>query len=404
MLRGVGAWRPWTETVATRTLHPFPARMAPEIAIQELTSPTTQRGSVLLDPMCGSGTVLVAAAAAGHIAIGTDLDPLAVLISSVSTQPVDLDALRSAADHAIANARSDTSRASRWSDDETDRFAHYWFGKPQRLALTRLSRQLDSVPNPTIRGALRLAMSRQIVTKVPQASLAADTSHSRPHRVITDSAYDVYAGFAASVKALSAALARRSHVGNVQVFEGDARHIALPDGSVDLVVTSPPYLNAIDYMRGHRLALIWMGYTIPQLRVLRSTSVGSERGIDVAPPAAATLAAELGWAEAHDEKVLPTGTILRYATDLYQFASDSYRVCRTGARLVAVVGNSTLRGNYIRNDEILASCLSSAGFTLTTRASRDLPESRRYLPVGSLHSSALGKRMRREVILTAIKR
>ena len=67
--------------------------MAPDIAIDHLPPAANDAGVVVLDPMCGSGTVLAAAAAAerGHTARGFDVDPLAVLMSSVATQAVDTE-------------------------------------------------------------------------------------------------------------------------------------------------------------------------------------------------------------------------------------------------------------------------------------------------------------------------
>ena len=67
--------------MGARTIHPFPARMAPNIAIDHLGS-TVDEELVVLDPMCGSGTVLTAAATRGHSACGFDVDPLAVLMNS----------------------------------------------------------------------------------------------------------------------------------------------------------------------------------------------------------------------------------------------------------------------------------------------------------------------------------
>src|SRR3712207_7608036 len=47
-------------------------------------------------------------------------------------------------------------------------------------------------------------------------------------------------------------------------------------------ITSPPYLNAIDYLRGHRLSLVWLGYRIGDLRLTRAVSIGAERRPDPA--------------------------------------------------------------------------------------------------------------------------
>lgn len=71
----------------SEAIHPFPARMAADIALDELVA--LPSGSVVLDPMAGSGTVLRVAADLGHRALGFDVDPLAVLMTKVWTTPID---------------------------------------------------------------------------------------------------------------------------------------------------------------------------------------------------------------------------------------------------------------------------------------------------------------------------
>src|ERR1700730_15819441 len=69
------------EAVGRHPIHPFPARMAPGIALDALGDRATALR--VLDPMAGSGTVLAVARARGHHAIGVDVDPLAVLLARV---------------------------------------------------------------------------------------------------------------------------------------------------------------------------------------------------------------------------------------------------------------------------------------------------------------------------------
>lgn len=389
--------------MAARTIHPFPAKMAPNIAIDHLGS-TANEELVVLDPMCGSGTVLAAAAARGHSARGFDVDPLAVLMSSVATHVVDTEKVVVEAERVCALARGSSVDTPRWDDLETQKFAEYWFAAPQRRQLNRLSRELDKVDDDAVRRALQVALSRTIITKAPKASLAADTSHSRPHRVATESSYDVYRGFESSVASLKKLLDERSIVGSVEVRRGDARALDLADSSVDLVITSPPYLNAIDYLRGHKMSLIWFGHTIPELRRIRSNSIGAERALD--GEALHQVDDMISFIEntANDPDKLPRATILRYAHDLTLFSLELHRVCRQGAEVVTVIGNSTLRGNYIQNDVLVRQAYEEAGFSVRGRTERELPESKRYLPVRSSNAgSSMAKRMRTEVILTAQK-
>ena len=65
------------EILGRNPIHPFPARMAPGIALEALGE--SKASLRILDPMAGSGTVLAVARSKGHRAFGVDVDPLAVL-------------------------------------------------------------------------------------------------------------------------------------------------------------------------------------------------------------------------------------------------------------------------------------------------------------------------------------
>ena len=218
------------------------------------------------------------------------------------------------------------------------------------------------------------------------------------------SSYDVYRGFETSVASLKKLLDDRSLVGQAEVRRGDARALDLPDSSVDLVITSPPYLNAIDYLRGHKMSLIWFGYTIPELRMIRSNSIGAERALkgNVLEQVSEIVQYTVDSVNAPDK--LPMATIMRYAHDLVLFSHEINRVCKSGSEVVTVIGNSTLRGNYIQNDVLVRKAYEHTGFVVVTRTEREIPENRRYLPVRTTNlESAMAKRMRSEVVLTVKK-
>ena len=74
-------------------LHSYPAMMAPPIA-RRLISELTNKGETVLDPFCGSGTVLAEAVLLGRRTIGYDINPLALLIAKVKTTPISPEILR----------------------------------------------------------------------------------------------------------------------------------------------------------------------------------------------------------------------------------------------------------------------------------------------------------------------
>src|SRR5437870_2681800 len=91
------------EAVGRGPVHPFPARMAPGIALDVLAK--VKRPLRVLDPMMGSGTVLAVARSKGHRAIGVDIDPLAVLISRVWTTAIDVEHVRVKAIDVLGRSR-----------------------------------------------------------------------------------------------------------------------------------------------------------------------------------------------------------------------------------------------------------------------------------------------------------
>lgn len=68
----------------THTFYKYPARFSPQFARQVIES-FTDIGDVVFDPFMGGGTTLVEASALGRIAIGSDINSLAVYISKVKT-------------------------------------------------------------------------------------------------------------------------------------------------------------------------------------------------------------------------------------------------------------------------------------------------------------------------------
>jgi hypothetical protein len=388
--------------VISRPIHPFPARMAPEIALSRCRQlPAT---AVVLDPMVGSGTVLRAAVDAGLRGIGFDVDPLSVLMTRVWTAPIDSDRLRDVA-HDIAHRAAMLKPDVRlpWIDDdpETLAFVNYWFGSSQQRDLRRLSALLGDLGGP-IGEALRIALSRVIITKDHGASLARDVSHSRPHRVGLSNEFAVFPAFLRSVDAIAPRLIGHECRAAADVALGDARSMrGLADATIDSIITSPPYLNAIDYLRGHRLSLVWLGYRVGELRAIRAESVGAERAPERSADRSALgiLTPALGRIEALPARV--RGMVDRYLLDLLALLREIQRLLKPSATATLVVGNSRLHGVLIDNAAAVTAAAEMTGLTPIERSERELPPARRYLPPPQASEVANEpQRMRTEVVLT----
>ena len=244
-------------------VHPFPARMAPELALDRLPR-RLDAGLRVLDPMMGSGTIPVLASLQGYSAAGVDSDPLAVIIARTNGRKLPRG-YAVAAGQITERARARSRRDWAHEDDETQAFIEYWFDAVARRRLAALAREIAAAESD-VRDQLWCAFSRLIITKDAGASRARDVSHSRPHRVRGAASFNPIERFedaaAAIIKRHRLIAPSRPAASRLRLLQGDARKLPLKAESVDIVMTSPPYLQAIDYLRGHRLSLVWMGYSM----------------------------------------------------------------------------------------------------------------------------------------------
>lgn len=385
--------------------------MAPEIVWRKL--PKDGRCLRVLDPMAGSGTTLVTARMYGHKAIGFDSDPLAVLIANAWIADLDVEEIEEKAKKVLkkAQARAKGIKISEAyppnSSGETKEFIRYWFDATNRRQLTALAASISSIRDARLRGVLWCAFSRLIITKHSGASLAMDVSHSRPHKTYEKAPINAFDHFERAAKYITKAspfknLKPKLHRASVK--NGDARKLPLKNASVDMVITSPPYLNAIDYLRGHKLSLVWMGHEISDIRNLRSANVGAEvSALDNASDqkTEAVIKEMCGGGSLEGRK---KGMVRRYVQDLRAVIRENFRVLRKTGRAVYVVGNCNLQETFIQNSKCISVLAEEAGFQLVSVRKRPLPENRRYLPPPAKGvGNALRKRMREEVILSFVK-
>lgn len=396
------------EILGRESVHPFPARMAPDIALDNLApSPKPLR---VLDPMMGSGTVLAVARSRGHEAYGVDIDPLAVLLSRVWTSTVAGDEVRLKAKDVLRRAmrlhpgvRADTAFPP-GADLETIQFLRYWFDARARKQLFCLATVIRRVRSALVRDALWCAFSRLIIAKQGGCSLALDLSHSRPHRVFTAAPSVPFERFLSAaervIQGIVVPMVTKAPHSNAS--QGDARSLPFAGGTIDLVLTSPPYLNAIDYMRCSKFTLVWMGHRLVDLRNLRSASIGSEAsraGVDQDKSildVIAKLALSPPLSRRHNSM------LARYTDDMRKSVEEVARVLVKGGKAIYVIGENTIRGTYIGTSDILHTVAEFAGLKLSERSDRELPPNRRYLPPPQSHQTRehLDARMRREVVLT----
>ena len=372
-----------------------------QIPVQILDTLNLSPRSVVLDPFCGSGTVLVEALLRNHAPIGIDTNPIARLITRAKTTPLDRATLTSACTKILKHAKS-LRRVP-----PTTRLPPYWFTPPARNALYRLHcaitmsaldhHQRDfflatltsilrpcSLADPAIPPPVRMRQAR--------AALAGSRYRRALEHATTLDSQTVYQEFhnksTRNIDRLcSFRTPRELHA---IVLDGSALNMPLSDNAVDLVITSPPYCGAQKYIRSFRLELLLLGYTKAQILTLDRASLGAERTLWTAD----TPSPALTRSQHNTLKIIAERNPIRarmlhiYLHQLDIFAKELSRVMKPSANAFVTFGISTFAGLSVNLSDHFLHFASRYGLDLTARLSDPIP-SRGLLTKRSNYASVI---------------
>jgi hypothetical protein len=404
---------------ATHGLHAYAAKCPPQLVNYGLHY-YSKPGEIVLDPMTGSGTTLVEAKLMGRHAVGYDIDPLARLIAQVKSSRLPDGWIeyayerifrKATRDIAALNSRKVTAALrSRSAPPDFDNCS-YWFDKQVSSALAILVYHIRHTPmKESVRNFFWVAFSSLILAKTSVAN-ARDIIHSRHHYWQHAETPNVMEKFAVRVRAMRKQMADFSaqceETPDIRVHArlGDARRLRLRSETIDLVFTSPPYATALDYPRGHFLAVAWMqhalGVSLEEYRASAPEYVGSERGrwpkefiidrclesLEVAPLVLTNLSQQ---SEAHAKRVQ------RYFVDMYKVFGMIARVLKERRHAIIVVCPSHIRKVDVPTHHVFAEIGRANGLRLKYQYSRTICLGKRILPY---MQEAFGRRMDTEYVL-----
>jgi DNA modification methylase len=351
------------QSYLTHGIHKFPAKFFPELP-RYLIAKYSQKGETILDPMCGSGTVLLESLLQNRVAIGLDIDPMAQLIARVKTTPIVGSLLRSmAAELSIEISRLTKGRLDLFHIPDFP-YRDKWF-RPyvlKELAVILNAIEKISMGFPEVR-AFFLVIFSSIIRDVSNADPHCTRTVIRKKQVRNISTGDTIARFVASlqsqvesVESLTDAF-QNTECKLPSVLNASATSIPMASESVDLAVTSPPYINAVDYPRTHQLEMYWLGLinNLP-LSTMKRKYIGTEAvfkreyeilhasGFRTLDPTLTAI---------HERDPRRSYIVYRFFEDMKRQLMETFRVLRPGGRYCIAVGNNTIRGVPVESHKIL---------------------------------------------------
>jgi methylase of polypeptide subunit release factors len=296
------------------SLFPWRGQFSPELIEILLQHYAKSCGSVV-DPFVGSGTALFEAARTGLRSFGAEINPAAVEMASTA----HFINLRIAQRKAyIQKARVIIDKYITVSAKGSKLFSYECESLKSILS--------EASYSPFVHNIIANTIIRLMTTQHEEEPFAIFSAFEQHKNIIMQLPYSE---------------------NPCQVFHCDARNLPLGDKSIDLIVTSPPYINVFNYHQNYRKAMEFLGWDL--LAIARS-EFGSNR-------------------KHRGNRFL---TVVQYAIDMLQALCEMARIINTDGRIVIVIGReSKVRGISFRNGQLLAAlAIGGAGLNLVLRQER----------------------------------
>ncbi len=308
------------------SIFPWRGQFSPEL-IELFLNKYGQDSSVILDPFAGSGTTLFEAARKGFVCYTAEINPSAIeMAKTVHFTNLPLADRKNVIQMAEALAE-ECIHPFTW-----DLFSYQNHEQPPEQLFS------DSAET-SFRTILRQAENKPLVHNILTNAIIRYMSYPPPRRET-----DFLRALQEHVKIIKGLPYSKKEC---RVFHTDARAILLPDASIDLVITSPPYINVFNYHQNNRPAMELMGW---DLLDIAKSEIGSNR-------------------KNRQNRFL---TVVQYTLDMLDALKEMHRLLRPDGRAIIVIGReSNIRGLSFKNGMLVAAiALGGAGFHLETRQER----------------------------------
>ena len=363
----------------THGYHSYPAKFIPQIPERLFSKYLASAKAHVNDPFYGCGTTIVSAISQGHKASGTDINKFAHLLTKVKCTPIEPTLLEPRVSEFLRRIKSlkQTDNASKpiIPENHLERI-DFWFDKTNKTQLSQILAIIHEEENTQMRDFLLVGFSQ--ILKLCSIWMQRSTKPTRdfnkrpaePYHALRKQLKLMLRGNHEFYHILPQSI-RESLDSNLQITSGDARNQPIPDVSVDLIVTSSPYVTSYEYADLHQLSTIWLDLA-NNLKEYRKEFIGTSHKAESSQMPRGIIARSVV-SEMSIKNQRMANEIASYFSDMEDVFNECYRILKPNGRCCFVIGNTRLKGVQIMNAEAFAEGVQISGFQLDEVIKRVIP-------------------------------
>lgn len=367
----------------THNYHRYPAKFIPQLVEKLIDEYVVNGEAHINDPFMGCGTTVVTAISRGFKTSGTDINKIAYLMTKVKATPINPEHL----DRKIKQFLT----TIKFLDDPNGLFnknikplipkrhidrINYWFKEETINELGIILRIIHKENDLTIRNFFLVAFSH--ILKTCSIWLQGSTKPTRDFKKKSTKPYEM----------LRRHLKRMQNRNNVfynivpleikaklnkflSIKINDARNQPVPAQSVDLIVSSSPYVTSYEYADLHQLSTIWLNLA-DDLKDYKGKFIGTSYKNYNNRKLRSKIAMDIVYDMSEKSKKMAK-EIEAFFIDMEEVFDESFRILKLGGRCCYVIGDTKLKGIDILNAEVFAESLQYSGFKLDRIIKREIP-------------------------------
>ena len=357
----------------THGYHRYPAKFLPDV-VRKIIEDYAQDSTLIADLFAGCGTTLVEAKVHGISSVGTDINPVAQLITKVKTTALSPIALQQAYD-VLVKLFAEYSESDYAGIQKHDRI-DYWFTQPQKAKIAFLYDKISHLDvNDDIKDLFYVCISHIL----KNCSWWLQTS-TKPQRDMEKKPEDPFEEFCRHCKKMIGwnekfynELNEKGRLDTpCEIHLEDARHTSIQAGSINAIITSPPYVTSYEYADIHQLTAYWMEY-MSDIQEFRKKFIGSSYSGNTSLMVSESKQAQKIVNALADKSMHIARDVAQYFNDMQEVAKEMSRVLAPNGYACIVIGNTKIKEVQIKSAEVLFEFLRNAGLRKVNVIKRSIP-------------------------------